>query len=129
MTTIISPLTAGLQAIVLVTIIITVMFRIQRGRFSDTSTLFRLAFLLLLATDVFVTIYLVTYYFLYLPYLLGSVFGILTSAFFAAFCLGGIAPIDKKRAEDDAWRRYLKERNEWEEERRKRDLADEKEHV
>ena len=123
MTTIISPISSMITTIVLVTIIITVLFRIQRGRFSDTSTLFRFSFLLLLATDTFATVSVMTYYFVYLPFLLGLVFGILTSAFFAAFCIGGIIPVDEKRAQDDIWRRWFKERNEWEEERKKRALT------
>jgi hypothetical protein len=114
-----------LTTIVLVTIIVVVLFRIHRGRFSETSTLLRFMILLLLATDSFASIYLMTYYLLYMPYLLGSVFGMLTSALFAAVCLGGIAPIDKKRAQDDVWTRWFKERNSWEEARKTRALENE----
>jgi hypothetical protein len=126
MTTIISPITSMLITIVPVTILVVVLFRIHRGRFSETSNLLRFMFLLLLATDIFLSTLLMTYYLVYMPYLFGLMFGILTSALFAAFCLGGIVPIDKKRAQDDVWTRWFKERNSWEEERKKRGLVDEK---
>ena len=115
-----------LITIVPVTILVVVLFRIHRGRFSETSNLLRFMFLLLLATDIFLSTLLMTYYLVYMPYLFGLMFGILTSALFAAFCLGGIVPIDKKRAQDDVWTRWFKERNSWEEERKKRALVDEK---
>lgn len=125
MTTIISPITSMITTIVLVTVLVTFLFRLHRGRFSETSTLLRFTFLLLLATDAFATIYLMTYYLVYMPYLLGTVVSMLGSAFVAAFCLGVAAPIDKKRAQDDVWARWFKERNGWEEERRERALENE----
>ena len=101
------------------------MFRLHRGRFSETTTLLRLTFLLVIATDAFAVLYLVTYYIVYIPYLLGQVVSFLGAAFVAAFCLGVAAPVDKKRAQDDVWTRWFKERNEGIERQRKSALADE----
>ena len=119
MTTIISPITSMITIIVLMTILVIVLFRIHRGKFSETTTLLQLTFLLILATDAFALLYLLTFYFVYMPYYLGTVVSMLGSAFVAALCLGVAAPIDKKRAQDDVWNRWLKERNSWEEARRK----------
>ena len=114
-----------LTTIVLVTILAIVMVRLHRGRFSETTTLLRLAFLLVLATDTFAVLYLVTYYLVNMPYFLGQVVSMLGAAFVAAFCLGVVAPVDKKRAQDDVWTRWFKERNEWLERQRASDLVDE----
>jgi len=122
-TIIIGPIILTLPTIVVMTILVIVLFRLHRGKFSETSNLLRFMFLLLLATDVFLSTFYMTYYFVNMPSLFGIGFSVLTSALFAAFCLGGIVPIDKKRAEDDVWTRWFKERDSWNEERKKRALV------
>ena len=112
MTTIISPIASMLSVIVLMTILAIVLFRLHRGRFAETTTLLRITFILILAMDVFAVGYLLTYYLVYIPYLLGQVVSMLGAAFVAALCLGVAAPIDRKRAQDDVWTRWVKERNE-----------------
>ncbi len=125
MTTIISPIASMLTIIVLMTILVIVLFRIHRGKFSETTSLLRLTFLLILTMDVSATLYLMTYYFVYMPYLLGQVVSVLGAAFVTSFCLGVAAPVDKKRAQDDVWNRWFKERSEGLERQRKSKLVDE----
>ncbi|MFW9806290.1 MAG: hypothetical protein ACFFFK_06125 [Candidatus Thorarchaeota archaeon] len=111
MTTIISPTARILPIIVLLTISVVILFRVYRGRFSEISNLSKFTFFLLFATDVFATIFLMTYCVVYTPYYFGPMLGVLTSGFFAALCIGGIVPLDWKRDRDDVWAKYLKERN------------------
>jgi hypothetical protein len=75
--------------------------------------------------DVFATLYLMAYYYVYMPYLLGQVVSILGSVLVATLCLGVAAPIDRKRAQDDVWNRWFKERNEALERQRTNDLPHE----
>ena len=124
MTTIVTPITSAMTTIVLVTILLVILLRLHIGRFSEATTLLRLTFLLLLATDSYVLVYLVTYFYVNMPYSLGSVVGMLVLAVFVAFCIGGVAPLAQRRAHDEAWSRYFKERDRWEEERRERALTD-----
>lgn len=125
MTSIISPIVIMIEIIVLMTIFIVILLRLYSDRFSETSTLLRLAFLSILATDTGASLYLITFYLVNMPYLIGSVLGMLLLAFGVSFCIGFLAPVDKKRAQDDVWTRWFKERNEGLEKQRKSKLADE----
>lgn len=123
----IHPVTVMGQCAMTVAALLGLFIRYYSGNWSELSRLFKALVLSTLALATGASMFSLVYFLMYFPdiaFLTIALYAttILFSALIGSCCFGRLSVVKPR---DDAWARYFKERNEWEEERRKRDLADE----
>jgi len=123
----ISPISVVFQFTIITSLLLGLLLRYQSGHWTERSTLFKVVLLSLLSIGMGTSVLSLVYFLIYTSV---SVFEILfffssaiiCSAFIASCCFGRLSVVKPR---DNAWGRYLKERNEGIERQRTSELADE----
>lgn len=115
------------QCALTVSILLALLIRYYSGHWTESSRLFRVLFLAILTLATGASVFSFVYFLMYFPdiaYPIIFMFAvtIVTCALIGSCCFGRLSVV---QPHDDVWGRYFKERNEWEEERKKRALAEE----
>ena len=123
----IHPVTVMGQVALAVSILLALIIRYYSGSWTEFSPLFRISLLVILTLAAGVSVFTFVYFLMYFPDIAYPIIfmyatTILFSALIGSCCFGRLSVVKPR---DDVWKRYFKERNEWEEERRKREMAEE----
>ncbi|KXH70570.1 MAG: hypothetical protein AM326_04190 [Candidatus Thorarchaeota archaeon SMTZ-45] len=128
----IDPMGAMTSAVMLVSILLALLMRYYPRNWSDLSLRSKTLLLSVLALATGITIfsftYIVMYYLMYTTYpihmiLIMFLILFVISALIGSCCFGCLSVVQPR--DDEVWTRWFKERDGWEEERKKSALADE----
>jgi hypothetical protein len=124
-----SPVTVMGQIALTVSILLALTIRYYSGRWTEFSPLFRISLLIILSLAAGASVFSFVYFLMYFSYAMYPIIAtyvitILTSALIGSCCFGRLSVVKPR---NDVWKRWFKERNGWEEERRTRALAHEDE--